>query len=170
MKKYAFPALALILQLLVGTAESHAAPDRMCDRSCVCVTAEGCPCCLPGWPFASDSRPKDENAVLASIAQSIAKMDSSAAARARATIERSVVPESRADRMIYYTMLAFLYLPSKQANAIGIRAGQTDPHGDSVKISLGFEYIAYAACFYGGVLGGGDVVDVGDDCKEEWVD
>jgi hypothetical protein len=37
-------------------------------------------------------------------------------------------------------------------------------------IDVPFKYLAYSACFYGGVLGGGDVVDVGDECKAEWVD
>lgn len=61
----------------------------------------------------------------------------------------------------------YMRLPAHQRDGFVLTAqGQSTTGG----IDVPFEYLAYSACFYGGWAGGGDVVEVGDECKAEWID
>lgn len=56
----------------------------------------------------------------------------------------------------------YMRLPASQRNAF--KAAHPDVSADF------WDYGPYAVCFYASVIGGGDVVEAGEECRNDWVD
>jgi|GEM_PF-7134759 len=141
-----------------------------CIPNCVCVVAEGCPCCNISDILKAILNPQnpDQNAVIVKSTEKFHALDAWELTKKREEAARTKVPTSNADKATYYTDMALLFLPDNKLRELGIYKGGDDTA--EIDIDIDFGYFAYAACWYGGVLGGGDVVDVGDECKEDWID
>ena len=85
--------------------------------------------------------------------------DSSAQAKEYTQLAERYRPSSRSEQQL---VAEFMSLPASQRNAFK----SSHPDADA---SI-WDYGAYAACFYGSVAGGADVVEAGDECKAEWID
>jgi len=85
--------------------------------------------------------------------------DTSAQAREYTRLAEQYRPTTRSEQQL---IAEFMSLPASQQNAF------KSSHPD-VTPSI-WKYGAYAACFYGSVAGGADVVEAGDECKAEWID
>ena len=159
-------AAAVLVVGFVGVKNAvNAQPSDQCIPHCVCVVGEGCPCCHTEWPIAILESNQEANRDALKIISEIMESDPAMLNDMRKRLRVQALPQGRKDQEVYYTRLALLYLPKRKAERLGIAEAAADGG-----IDVPFEYIAYAACFYGGWAGGGDVVEVGDDCKNEWID
>ena len=138
-----------------------------CIPGCVCVTADNCPCCTIGDILAilNPERQEQNETILASV-EKLRAMESWELDERRRTTIQVKEPTTSAEKHQYFTDMALMFLPDDRLRKIGIKTDGSSSTG----INIPFEYIANSACWWGGVAGGGDVVEVGEDCKGEWID